>query len=144
VTVVIVVTAAAVELLLVAVTVVHVAGLEVMEVIWWLVVTTVRGETTVIAIARIIGVIHVAVEVRGTVEPTTGTDEDAAVEPLRTVVTIGSAVIWGIVIVAIRAGRGSTDVDTNRYLSLCRRGGRGEEEPSGDGRCCEKRLDSAH
>lgn len=75
--------------LLVAMSVGHVAGMETFEVICRLMVATVSGESAVVAIARIKRVVDVAVEAARTVEPGTGSDEDAAVEPLGAVVAIG-------------------------------------------------------
>jgi hypothetical protein len=48
-------------------------------------------------------VIHVAAKMSRAVKPRAGTDEEAAVKPLRAVVTVGSAVIGSVVVVAIRA-----------------------------------------
>jgi len=63
----------------------------------------------VVALAIVEVVIDVAVEVVGTMEPGAGADEYAAREPLGTVVAVGSAVVRGNFIVAIRAIRGRTD-----------------------------------
>jgi hypothetical protein len=48
-------------------------------------------------------IVYVAAKVCRAVEPRTGTNEDAASEPLRAVVAVGSAVVRSEVIVAIRA-----------------------------------------
>lgn len=138
-----VVVAAAVELLLMAVAIVYVAGVEAMEVIRRFMITTVGGKTTVIAVAGIIGVVHIAVEVGRAVEPATSTDEDAAIEPLWAVVAVGGAVIGRVVVVAVWADRWAADVYAEGNLGLCCRC-RGEKEPSGDGRCSEKRLETTH
>jgi hypothetical protein len=63
-------------------------------------------------------VINVAAEVVGAVEPRAGSDEHAAVEPLGPVVPVWGAVVWGEIVVAIRANRGCSDID--RDLSWCR------------------------
>jgi hypothetical protein len=56
-------------------------------------------------------VINVAAEVVGAVEPRAGSDERAAVEPLGSIVPIWGAVVWGIVVIAIRASRLCSDTD---------------------------------
>jgi hypothetical protein len=73
---------------------------------------------TNIAVMWIETVIHVAVEVVGAVEPRAGSDEHAAAEPLGPVVRVWRAVIWGHIVVAIRANRFCSDID--RDLSGCR------------------------
>jgi hypothetical protein len=55
-----------------------------------------------VSVMNIEMVVHVAAKVSRAVEPRAGTNENAAVEPLRTVVAVGSAVIRREVIVAIR------------------------------------------
>lgn len=55
--------------------------------------------------------IYVTAKVTGAVKPRTGTNEDTARKPFRTVVAIGGAVVRSIVIVPIRAsGFGSAIV----------------------------------
>src|ERR1700760_2205730 len=44
------------------------------------------GEWSVVAVVRIVAVIHVAVEAVGPMEPGSSADEDAAVEPVRPIV----------------------------------------------------------
>jgi hypothetical protein len=63
-------------------------------------------------------VINVAMEVVRAVEPRTGSDEHAAVEPLGPVVPVWGAVVWGGVVVAVRAVRRCSDID--RDLGWCR------------------------
>jgi len=94
----------------------HVSCVEAMEVIRGLMVTAVSRERAVIAVVGIIGVIYMAIEAIMTVEPRTGSDEDAAVEPLRTVVAVWGAVVGSVVIVAIRAARCYADADGNLGL----------------------------
>jgi hypothetical protein len=73
---------------------------------------------TTVAVLWIEPVINVAAEVVGAVEPRAGSDEHAAREPLGTVVPIWGAVVWGRVVVAIRASRLCSDIDGD--LSGCR------------------------
>jgi hypothetical protein len=73
---------------------------------------------TNIAVMWIETVIHAAVEVVGAVEPRAGSDEHAAAEPLGPVVPVWRAVIWGHIVVAIRANRFCSDID--RDLGGCR------------------------
>jgi hypothetical protein len=98
-------------------------------------VSTLRMRTS-IAVIWIEAVINVAVKVVGAVEPRAGSDEHAAVEPLGPVVSVGRAVVWGRVVVAIRASRFCSDID--RDLSGCRaryaeqngdQGGKGKKFP---------------
>jgi hypothetical protein len=69
------------------------------------------GKWTMIAAVWIKSVINIAVEVVGAMEPGTGSDEDASREPLRSVISVWSAVVWGKVEIAIRANRRWSDID---------------------------------
>ncbi len=60
-------------------------------------------QRSVIAIMRIPAIIYVAIEAARTMEPRAGSDKDAANEPVRAVVPVGSAIIRRIVEVPIRA-----------------------------------------
>ena len=62
-----------------------------------------------IAVMRIIAVIDVAVEAVRSVKPWTRSDEQTASEPIRPIVTVGSAIIRNIVEVSVRAYRWNTD-----------------------------------
>src|ERR1700676_36627 len=66
---------------------------------------------TSVAVMWIETIINVAAELVGAVEPGTGSDEHATVEPLGPVVSIGGAVIWGEVVKAIRANWLCSDID---------------------------------
>src|SRR5260370_42191724 len=70
-----------------------------------------RRMWTNVAMLWMEAVINVAAEVVGAVEPRAGPHERAAVEPLGYVVPIRGAVVWGIVVVAIRASRLCSDID---------------------------------
>jgi hypothetical protein len=105
--------AACVEAACVAAPITHLVSLEVIKGF----VSTVRMWTSVAAM-WIETVINVAAEVVGAVEPRAGSDEHAAVEPLGPVVPVWGAVVWGEIVVAIRANRGCSDID--RDLSGCR------------------------
>ena len=63
------------------------------------------GMWTTVAVIWIEAVIDVAVEVVGPVEPRSGSDENAAVEPLGPVVPVWRAVVRSDVVVAIRTNR---------------------------------------
>jgi hypothetical protein len=58
---------------------------------------------TNVAVMRIKAVIDMAVKVARPVKPRAGSDEHAACKPLGPIVPIRGAVVWGIVVVAIRA-----------------------------------------
>jgi hypothetical protein len=98
------------------------------------------GVWPVIAMLRVVVVVYVAVEVIWAVKPGTRPDEDTAAEPLRAVVTIGSAVVGSDVVVAVRTYRSRANADAD--LSLRSRGCDGDTESS---HCsCGKKLESVH
>jgi hypothetical protein len=80
-----------------------------------------------IAVFRMEVVIHVPMEVFGSVEPGAGADKDASVEPFRTVVAGRSTGIWRNVIVTVRAVRRDSDLDAD--LSGGYRGGERKSHP---------------
>jgi hypothetical protein len=115
----------------VAASITHLVSVEVIEGP----LSTLRMWTNV-AVMRIEAIINVAAEVVGAVEPRAGSDEHAAGEPLGTIVPIWGAVVWGEVVVAIRASRLYSDIDGN--LGGCRarddqqsgnQGGKGKDFP---------------
>jgi hypothetical protein len=73
---------------------------------------------TSVAVMWIEAIINVAVEVRGAVKPRTGSEEHAAVKPLGPVIPVRGAVVWGDVVIAIRANRLWSYIDGN--LGGCR------------------------
>jgi hypothetical protein len=74
-------------------------------------------------------VIYMAAKVVRAVKPRAGTDEDAADEPFRTVVAVGSTGVRSEVVIAVRASGFGTDVDVD--LSLGFGSGRGEADCGG-------------
>ena len=56
-----------------------------------------------VTVPSVEAVIDVAMEVCGAVEPASGSDEDAAVEPLGTIVAVGRAAIGSVVVVSVGA-----------------------------------------
>lgn len=60
---------------------------------------------------RIVAIVNMAVEAAATVVPGASADEETAGEPVGAVVTIGSAVIRGVVVVPVGTGRLRSDVD---------------------------------
>jgi hypothetical protein len=90
----------------VAAPVTHLVSVEVIEGL----VSAVRMWTSV-AVMWIEAVINVAVEVVGAVEPRAGADEHATAEPLGPVVPVWGTVVWGVVVVAVRASWFCTDID---------------------------------
>jgi hypothetical protein len=97
----------------VAASITHLVSVEVIEGP----LSTLRMWTSV-AVMWIEAVIDVAAEVVGAAEPRAGSDEYAAGEPLGTIVPIWGAVVWGEVVVAIRASRLCSDIDGD--LGGCR------------------------
>ena len=71
-----------------------------------------------VAVMWIETIINMAAEIVGAVEPRAGSDEHAAVEPLRAVVPIWGAPVWCVVVKAIRAHRLWSDIDGD--LGRCR------------------------
>jgi hypothetical protein len=80
----------------------------------------------VIAMLRVETVVYVAVKFSGPMKPRASTNEDAARKPLRTVVAIRSAIVWGNVVIAV--GANGRDSDANVHLSLCLRSGYGKPD----------------
>jgi hypothetical protein len=76
-----------------------------------------RAHITVMGIKA---VVYVTVEAARTVEPGASSDEHPSAEPIRTVITVRSAAVGGIVEVSIRTDRCHSDFDGN-----LRRGDRG-------------------
>src|SRR5438093_11804008 len=88
---------------------------------------------TNVAVMWIEAVINVAAEVVGAAEPRAGSDEHAAGEPLGTIVPIWGAVVWGEVVVAIRASRLWSDIDGDLGGCRARHGQRrGNEQGKGN------------
>ena len=70
-----------------------------------------------VAMLRVKAVVHMAMEVRGPMEPRANADKGAAVKPLRTVVPVRSTTVRGVVVVSVRACWGDSNAETD--LSLC-------------------------
>ena len=94
-----------------------------------------------VAVLGIIVVVHVAAEVGRAMEPVTRTDEDTAVKPFRPVVTIGHAVVGGVVVIAVRAAWLSAE--GHRNLGVRRSCG-DQQENSRSGCGNETVLDAVH
>jgi hypothetical protein len=71
------------------------------------------GQVPSVAVMNIEMIIYVAVEVMRAMEPRASANEDAAYKPLRSVVSIGSARIRRVVIVAVRAYRFGSNGDAD-------------------------------
>ena len=89
-----------------------------------------RRKRPVIAVTRIVPVVHVAHPSRRTVEPWSSTDEDSSHEPVGAVITVRRAVVRGVIEVTIRTNRRCADADRH----LCRRNGRGTDQSSSERR----------
>jgi hypothetical protein len=77
---------------------------------------------TMVAMLGVKVIVYVAAEVGVAMKPWAGTDEDSAREPFRAVVAVGSALVRRGFVVAVRAGRGWSDVDADLGLgfgSIC-------------------------
>jgi predicted nucleic acid-binding protein len=64
-----------------------------------------------VAVMRIETVVNVTMKIVRAVEPWPGSDEHAAVEPLRPIVSIWGAVVRGKVVIAVGASRLYSNVD---------------------------------
>jgi hypothetical protein len=64
-----------------------------------------------VAVTRIEVVVDMAIKPTRAMEPGAGPDEQPANKPIRPIVAISCAIIWSIVIIAIRAHRRRPDVD---------------------------------
>ena len=62
-------------------------------------------ERTVVPMPWVVTVINVAIKTTRPMEPRAGPNKDAAIEPVRTVVTIGSAIVGSVIKVPIGARR---------------------------------------
>jgi hypothetical protein len=65
---------------------------------------------------RIEAVIHVTMETRGAVEPRAYTDKHAVNEPIRSIVSIRSTVIWRVIEISIRTDGRNPDIHAYRDL----------------------------
>jgi hypothetical protein len=93
----------------------------------------------VVTVMRIVAVVDVAVEATGAMEPGASSEEDPANEPIGPIVAIGSALIWGIVKIPVRAYRRRSNVNGN----LSRYHGHAAHQRNSE--CREsKRLPSGH
>jgi hypothetical protein len=81
---------------------------------------TMLRKWTVVAVMWIEAVVHMAVEAMRAMEPRAGSDKDTSGEPLRPIVAVRGAVVWGVVEVAIWALRRHPDID--RDPRRCRAG----------------------
>jgi hypothetical protein len=74
-----------------------------------------------VVVFPVVVVIHPAVKFAAAVVPGSRANEDPAVEPLRTVIPIGRAVIRRIRVIAIRTYRGRPDLHGNLCCTRARR-----------------------
>ena len=88
-----------------------------------------RRHGSVITLAIVELMIDVSVEVVGTVEPRSRTDEYPAREPFRAVVAIGSAVVRWNLVIAVRACRRFSDAHRDLRGSVM---AGGDEKPAGN------------
>jgi hypothetical protein len=88
------------------------------------------GKSAFIAVIGMEMVVYLTMKVGRAVEPPPCADEDAAGEPLRTVVAVGSAVVGSDIVVAVGAGRLGADLDADLGVGFgsCR-----EDEASSKG-----------
>jgi hypothetical protein len=80
------------------------------------------GKITMVAMVGVKVIVYVAAEVGVAMKPWAGTEEDTSGEPLGSVITVGGALVGRGFVVAIRTGRGWSDVDADLRLgfgSIC-------------------------
>jgi hypothetical protein len=92
---------------------ISVETVNVIDVPHWVTAISVLGERAPITVSGIEAVIGMAVKVRWAVKPRAGAYEHPAAEPLGTIVAIRCTGIRGVVIIAVRADRLSSDVDAD-------------------------------
>jgi hypothetical protein len=90
---------------------------------------------------RIKPVVDVSVKAVRAVKPGACSKKNAADKPIRPVVAVGSAVIWSIVEVAVRADGCRSDVHANLNLRLA---GRREAKKANPENCESKHTDFEH
>jgi hypothetical protein len=94
-----------------------------------------RWPRALVAVCWIVATVYRTTEVFVAVEPWAGTDEDAAGEPLRAVITVRSTVVGGGAVVAVRAFGGDANVDAD--LGLGRGRGSYSETSCSNSRQCK-------
>ena len=87
-----------------------------------------RGHRSVISLPVVQTMIHMAIETIRPMEPGSSTDEHATCEPLRTVISVRSAVVRGFLIVSVWAYRSSANL--HRNLSWCAGASHGKQARS--------------
>ena len=80
--------------------------------------TTARGIGAMVAVVGIVVIIHIAMKAVRSSEPGASANKDTAGKPFRTIVAIGSAIVGGVIVIAVGANRGRTNA--NRDLGFCR------------------------
>ena len=90
---------------LVTTAVTHVTRVEAFEVVGRRVIGSVAWQGAVVAEVRVKRVIHRPMKACGTMDPGAGAKENATIEPLGTVVAVGSAVVRSVVEIAVRTSR---------------------------------------
>jgi hypothetical protein len=114
----------------VAVAVAHFIAFEVFDVVDGLDCVLAAGGTRAgVSMIGMETIIDVAVKTFRTVEPLADADKDAAGEPLRAVVAVGSAVVGCHVVIAVGTNRRGSNFDG--YLSLGLGSGYGEADGNG-------------
>ena len=65
-----------------------------------------RWNRSIVTITRIIAIVNVAVKALRAAKPWASSDEDSAIEPIRSIVAIRRTAVGGVVVVTVRAARG--------------------------------------
>jgi hypothetical protein len=95
---------------------VEVVAMEVIEIVVRIEALPTPRIAAMVAVARIIVMVHIAVKSARSMKPRSSAKEDAVCEPFRPVVAVRGTIVRGITIVAIRAHRGRTNIDSERNL----------------------------
>jgi hypothetical protein len=93
-----------------------------------------------IAMMHIEVIIDVAVEMSWSMKPRAGANEYSAYKPFRAVIAVWRAIVWGVIVVAVRTV--GSDPDINGDLSV--RGGSGYGQAGYRNRSQSKRSESVH
>jgi hypothetical protein len=74
------------------------------------------GQCAAISIARVVAPVYMATKVVAAVIPGTGSQEDSIRKPFRTIVAVGSTVVWRVIKIPIRTFRLRSDLNAETYL----------------------------
>ena len=97
------------------------AEMMVMTIAMELAMLAVMWKLATVSMPRVITIIYMPVPTMAAMVPGARSDKEAVRKPLWTVVTVGGAIVRGVIEVAVGTDRGLLpDADAERYLGFCR------------------------